>query len=200
MSCTVSIVVLARKKVIDYLIDSDNRLVFERLLPIPEELKDFKYAYVESKVKQILDKVEMAKGDNTVESLLSPFKKEADELGIFEYVQLHYLADLLIKYGVYTPSDFKKKYWGITDNYVNAPVLVKAPTEIIFTTDYAYPSSLFDKLSKTFPDLSIFVSYANSEVVEDCGIKIIKNGELIKPDEFVVHHPETFRELMKELF
>lgn len=104
---------------------------------------------------------------------------EEKELGIKTLEDLgNMYIDNAIKYGCLTWYDWAYNNWGTKWNACKVSI-DKDSTEFYFETAWSVATPIIEQLSKIFPNVEFKVEYADEDLGQNCGIFIVKDGEVI---------------------
>ena len=85
-------------------------------------------------------------------------------------------ADLIKKYGANNWYDWAVDNWGT--KWSGSSGALETPTQCIFDSAWSTPYEAFKKLSVLFPEVEMFVQYADEDFGSNTGTYRIANGEL----------------------
>lgn len=114
----------------------------------------------------------------TEKGSLTPWE-EVDYIGLgiknFEDLGNMYINNI-INYGNDTWYDWNIKNWGTKWNSMHTTIINGC--EVEFETAWSCPLEIFRALSKQYPDVTIYVEYADEDIGSNCGKITLKNGKV----------------------
>lgn len=158
---------------------SEDRVFdFNKLIPMPESLKLDEGSHADKAEEcyraYIMDNEQRTKEKYKISD--DAFEKLKREGKIY--------ASNREKYGHRSWYSWRCENWGTKWN-AREPQWVDNDT-IVFETAWNCPKPIFKKLAETFPDIGIFVKYADEDIGFNCGTLEYADGELyavdIEPD------------------
>ncbi len=147
---------------------SDTHFDFNNLIPMPKSLNieaggSEKYAIKCAKSRQV--------GET-----LNPTSFIEEQKSFDEWADLgeKYINNLE-KYDAYEWYSWRIKNWGTKWNTTEAEWI--SPSCVSFETAWSCPEPVFKKLSEKFPDVTIYLEFADEDIGNNCGIATFKAGK-----------------------
>lgn len=153
------------KEIMDSLKSNESPLDFNKIHKMPEELKNTSNpvnVVTEKEYQKELKKYKKKQENDTL--------KHWETLPITEKMQ----EDLIKKYGTDNWYDWSVNNWGTKWNAYDVYVL--SDNQIQFSTAWATPTILMERLSMINPDVEIEISYADEDTGSNVGIYKLNDG------------------------
>ena len=100
-----------------------------------------------------------------------------------EMAQIHQIADNIAKYGYPTWYEWCIDKWGTKWDACEADCDCYEETiTITFDTAWSTPMPIFMELSRQYPNLTIYVEYADEDLGCNCGTYTISNGQILEKE------------------
>lgn len=166
--------------IVDFVSGENGAFDFSKIIPMPEEFQyivsgsttiDGKrydgYYYVENGRKLKISELEYGNQRRGVE--LVPLKDDEKR-------------QLLAKYGATDWYNWSVNAWGTKWNAYDIKVV--SDNVIEFDTAWSTPVNVFTKLSELYPEVEFSVEYADEDLGNNVGIYVLKNGEIIREEDY----------------
>jgi len=150
----------------------ENEFSFNNIIPMPESLN-----VTSGSISYIAEKWAKASEQERKEI------EEKNKLTDKEKAQIQKIADNIAKYGYPTWYEWRIDKWGTKWDTGNADCdHDEEQININFDTAWSTPVPVFKELSKQFPDLVIYVEYADEDLGDNCGTYALFKGEIQTED------------------
>ena len=186
----------------------ETRFSFEHVIPMPKTLNIESGSRTDEGIKLV------SGTEKERDEVIARYTKwfSSDEELNAELDKLTELGKTAIEnqklYGHTTWYDWSIENWGTKwDAYeVSYEYGGGTELELNFQTAWSTPKPIFDKLAEMFPELSIYIEYADEDWGSNCGTITYENGEMTSWEDGDInfamalwgYSPEEIKEKMKE--
>lgn len=171
------------EKVMNTILNKEDKLDFNKIIPMPEDLNISDSS--DGELGMCYIKGTLSDWEKEIFEKFSPErKKEVIELG------KQYISNL-VKYGFKTWYEWRIQNW---DTKWNAIGTIIYDNVIEFDTAWSAPIAIYKKLGEMFPNISFSFIYADEDVSYNVGEGRMENGE------FTIYRPEGGTKEAFEMF
>lgn len=194
----ITTIINASQSVLNALLNDENEVDFNKMIPMPEGLHDISVDGSEHLVELLFGELSLEKRNNdilhtlTISNVLSTFNHGGlSQYNSSQFENFIKMLRLKKEFGYTSWYSWSCDNWGTKWNAYNSKV---SEEQIKFDTAWSHPFPIIDKLSRMFPTETIKVKYADEDIGHNCGEYAILNGIV---DEVVNEDPIYFSLMIK---
>lgn len=156
----------------------DNAFDFNKIVPMPEELdieasdllaRDFIQHWKDSPMKECVTEVL----DQAIQYFLYERECEGEKMTLKDIQNTTKMIHNYFKYGYLFWNDWRLEKWGTKWNTNGADCWKDG---FVFDTAWSTPEPAMRTLSELYPDVEIFIKYADEDLGQNCGTYTCVNG------------------------